>query len=59
MVKQAVLLFVRALIIGIILNLGIQYASGNTTTIVSDAQPIEQILSISNIQTPTLANSDR
>ena len=59
MVKQAVLLFVRALIIGIILNLGIQYASGNTTTVVSDPQPIEQILSISNIQTPTLANSDR
>ena len=53
MVKQVTFLFVRALIIGVILNLGIQYAAGGTTTIVSDPQTIEQILSASDIQSQT------
>ena len=59
MVKQAVFLFVRALIIGVILNLGIQYASGSSTILVSDPQPIEQILSVSDTQTPVSTTPDR
>ena len=58
MVKQVTFLFVRALIIGVILNLGIHYASGSTTTVVSDPQSIEQILSTSDIQAQTSINPE-
>ena len=58
MVKQVTFLFVRALIIGVILNFGIQYAS-RETTIVSDPQSIEQILSTSDIQAQTSINPDK
>lgn len=59
MAKQAAFLFVRALIIGVILNFGIQYFSESATTVVSDQQPIEQILSTSDIQSQTSINPDR
>ena len=59
MVKQAVFLFVRALIIGVILNFGIQYFSGSTATPVAGPQQIEQILSTSDIQAQTSINPDK
>ena len=59
MAKQAVLLFVRALIIGVILNLGIQYGSGNTTSSVANPQQIDQILSALHIQASTSINPSK